>query len=256
MKLPNLLGPNASVRALFDSLQAVLGPGEIERDVLNGSAFYKVHGHIAGRPVRATVLTDGGILSALVFVAPLEGRPITWMVNHRRNTTILGVPEVRTGDPDFDAVFLVNGFPSEVLTDALDDRTRRWLLDGFRVEDPRLETAKDALTISVPVRTMQGLWALPSGRVMPPEEVAQRFDTLLDLRDRLAASFDRHVERMTSEQGAEASKRWVQGHRRAMTERDTRRQRLRWLLVFVFIVLPLAFSFAFAAVVIITMHSK
>jgi hypothetical protein len=86
------------------------------------------------------------------------------LLNHRKNTTIYAVPEVRTGDADFDQVFLLNGFPAEVLQQALDASIRGWLLERFRDVTPTLETENGRLTVSVSLRATKGMFSLSYGR--------------------------------------------------------------------------------------------
>jgi hypothetical protein len=76
-----------------------------------------------GQPVWLGLLTSGSI-EGIDFAVPLAGRPLYLSISDRRTTTIVGAPEVRTGDPRFDAEFIVAGWPAEVLTAALDEATR------------------------------------------------------------------------------------------------------------------------------------
>lgn len=246
----SLFGPNENVQAVFASLQAVLGPGEIERFNVGGDACYRLRGQHRGRPMEAVVTTDGGILSSVRFEVFLGQRPITLLLNHRKNTSIYAVPEVRTGDPDFDGVFLLNGFPAEVLRDALDAPTRAWLLERFRTAEPTVETEDGSIRIRVPLRAKEGILALPYGREIPPAEVAYWLDAIGALGDRLAGAFDHHQAEITRTRGPEAAAQWARAQLGEMSARATRRSNLRLLLVLVFVGLPLLGSAMFAALMI------
>jgi hypothetical protein len=233
-----LLGPSEDVRGLFGSLEQAIGKGPIEPFHVGGDACWRLVGAYRGRPVRVNVLSDGGILQAIVFTAPLGDRPITLMVHDRARTTILGVPEVRTGDPEFDRVYLVNGLPAEVLAEALDPATRGWIVGTFGERDPGIETEKGFVAVAVRLRVMEGAWAVPRGRVMPPAEIAEWLDAMHGLGDRLTSVYDRRRAAIAASQGEAAAQAWTSGHAAAMAARETRRTRIRLALLAIFVGLP------------------
>ncbi len=249
--MASIFGPNENVQAVFASLQAVLGPGEIVRYDVGGDAAYRLAGLHRQRPVTADVHTDGGILHSVQFAVDLGGLPITLLLNHRKNTTIYAVPEVRTGDGEFDQVFLLNGFPPEVLREALDASTRQWLLATYREKTPTLETEHGALRLTVVLRASRGPWSLPFGREIPPAEVAYWFDVLLPIADRLTGSFRSQADSIARAHGAGAAEQWVRQHTEAMSARASRRNKLRLLLFAVFVGLPLLATFAVLAAVLL-----
>jgi len=251
--MASIFGPNDNVKAVFASLQAVLGPGEIVQYHVGGDAEYRLVGLHRQRTVVAEVHTDGGVLHSVRFAVDLGGLPITLLLNHRRNTTIYAVPEVRTGDADFDQVFLLNGFPAEVLREALDAPTRQWLLATYREKTPTLETEHGSLRVGVVLRASQGVWMLPSGREMPPAEIAYWLDALLSITDRLTGSFRRQADTIARTHGASAAEQWVRQHTEAMTARASRRGNLRVLLFAVFVGIPLLGTLATLAVVFLLM---
>lgn len=251
--MASIFGPNENVQAVFASLQAVLGPGEFVRYNVGGDAAYRLAGLHRQRPVTADVHTDGGILHSVQFAVDLGGLPITLLLNHRKNTTIHAVPEVRTGDADFDQVFLLNGFPAEVLREALDAPTRQWLLATYRAKTPTLETEHGALNLGVVLRASQGLWSLPYGREIQPAEVVYWFDALLSIADRLTGSFRRQADSIARVHGAAAADQWVRQHTEAMDARASRRTKLRLIVFAVFVGLPLLATFAVVAVVLLLM---
>ena len=242
----NLFGPNEDVRALFASLQAVLGPGEIVDDNIGGSACYHVYGQHRGRPIHVFITTTGGIPLAVRFGASLGGRPITLLLNHRKNTTILAVPEVRTGYSEFDELFLLNGFPAEVLRDALDTPTRTWVIEQFTSREPTLTTERGEITLDVVVHVRFKHLARP----MPPAEVVYWLDALLPIADRLVLAFDQHHQAISQAHGPAAAKQWVQANAGAMEARAARRSHLRTLLYVLFLGVPLGVTFIVAAIII------
>ena len=246
-----MFGPNDNVAAVITSLQVVLGPGEVQQYYVNGDARYRLVGSYRQRALEAEVHTDANVLHSVEFGVDLGGLPITLLLNHRKNTTIVAVPEVRTGDGDFDQTFLLNGFPSEVLCQALDATTRAWLLDRFREKTPTLETEQGRLRLNVVLRNTRGLWALPSGREIPPEEIAAWIDALLSIADRLTGAFRSHAESIAAAQGPAAAQQWIHLHTSAMTARASRRRNLRILLVALFVGIPLLTILAFALVVLL-----
>ena len=204
---------------MLASVQAVIGPGGVDTIYFNGQPCHLLRGQHRGRPVDAAVQLHQGTVVSIRFGAPLGGRPITLLLNHRHNTTILGVPEVRTGDPEFDQLFLLNGFPVEVLRELMDPSTRDWLLARYRTADPPLGTRDGALTLGVPLRMKDGLWSLPGSRPLPPPEVADWLDALVAMADRLASSFDGLRDAMARAQGPAAADQWVRYHVDAMVAR-------------------------------------
>jgi len=248
-----LFGPNENVTAVFASAQAVIGPGEVVPFYVGGDACYQLVGRYGGRVVEVVVRTDANVLTSIELAAALDGLPITLLLNHRKNTSIYAVPEVRTGDADFDGVFLLNGFPSEVLREALDAPTRGWLLERFRNVNPTLETENGRLTISVVLRATKGLFMLPYGREIPPAEIAVWFDALLAIANRLIASFHRQRDGIARTRGTLAAEQWVRHHVDAMEGRTNRRRNLRILLFGVFLGLPVLGALAVVAAMLASM---
>lgn len=163
--------------------------------------------------------------------ASFEGRPICLWVHHRGSATHLGAPpEVRTGDPQFDATCEVHGFPSEVIGRVLDARTRQQLA----VSDPneRATTSQGCLRM---------LRTAPPGHPfrldVAPERVASWFDEVVDLTSRSVRAFDEHHAALCRTQGPAQAQAWVdraRGSERALAAtRAAGRQRFNWMLALI-----------------------
>jgi len=232
----SLFGPSSDAVALFGSVQSVIGSGQVGEGNVGGSPCYDLYGQYRSHPVHVHISTTGGIPLAVRFGMGLGQRPITLLLNHRRNTTIHGVPEVRTGDAQFDQLFLLNGFPDGVLRDALDGPNRAWLTEQFATREPTLETRDGEIAVAgvVAIRFKN------LSRPMPPAEVVFWLDGLLPIADGLTNAFDRELEAVLRTHGPQAAEQWVSGYVHAMRERAQRRSYLRYLIFGVLIGGPLA----------------
>ncbi|MBK7586071.1 MAG: hypothetical protein IPI67_38540 [Myxococcales bacterium] len=219
----SIFGPNEDVRTLFTSVQAVIGPGPIVDENIGGDPCYHLHGQYNGHRIHAFVSTDGGLLFSVRFGVPLGDRPITLRVNHRKNTRIHGVPEVRTGDAQFDGLFLLNGFPPSVVEAALDGPTRAWLVEQFAAREPPLTAEAGEVTLNVVlVKSLSN-----AARHMPPAEVGSWLEQLLPIADRLASAFDGQRDQIGRSQGPRAAEDWVRGYTAATQARADQRSQVR-----------------------------
>jgi hypothetical protein len=234
----SLFGPSSDTVALFSSVQSVIGSGQVSEGNIGGSPCYELYGQYRNHPVHVHISTTGGIPLAVRFGMGLGQRPITLLLNHRRNTTIHGVPEVRTGDAQFDQLFLLNGFPDGVLRDALDGPVRAWLTEQFGAREPTLETQVGEISVAgvVAIRFKN------LSRPMPPAEVVFWLDGLLPIATRLTNAFDRQCEAVLRTQGPQAAEQWVNGYVRAMQERAQRRSYLRYVIFGVLVGGPLVLA--------------
>lgn len=221
-----LFNSNEDALALFENLRSVIGPGSIDEENIGGSPCYHVFGQYRAHPIHVRITTTAGVMLAVELGVSLGNRPITLLLNHRRNTRIHGVPEVLTGDPRFDALFLLNGFPDSVLRAALDPPTRSWLCEHYAERHPRLETEGGELRLGTVVQQRFRQVA----RVMPPAEIVYWLDIVLPIAERLMAAFDASVEQVATSHGRAAAEQWVRGHVDAMNARASRRRDLRRVL--------------------------
>lgn len=242
----SVFGPDKESRETFISLQSVIGQGPVSAEMRDGHPYYHLYGRHRDRPIHILVLTDEDGPLAIHFGITLGGRPITLLLNHRRNTVIHAVPEVRTGDPQFDGVFLLNGFPATVLAEALDRPTRVWLLEQYGSREPSLQTEGGELTLGVVVQS-----GTPSNvRVMFASEVEFWLDHLISIAEQLVSSFERQRAELVRTQGAAAAERWISEHRGAMAARASRRKNIRRALYTVLFGLPIGGALVFAAAMI------
>jgi len=250
----SFLGPSQETLGIVSSLQAVIGQCPVEEVMVGSHRCYRLPGVHRGRQVEVFVSTRHQLPRSVRFAFSLGGRPITLQLNHRCNTTILAVPEVRTGDPTFDNVFLVNGFPDEVLRELLDEPTRGWLLQRYSEHEPTLETEEGNLRIATAVATHPAFSATHLVRDLPAAEISAWLDWLLAATDRLVSSFDRHCEAIARAQGPAAAQQWAQSFVVRSAARDQRRHGIRIAVFALFVGLPLlVVVLVLGAVVLATM---
>ncbi len=227
-------------RQLVANLERVTGPVTQMNDFWEPGPWM-LRAEYQGRALLVVIHTDDSVLDGISFGTWLGDRPIALTV-HDTRTTILGVPVVPTGDHAFDASFVVNGWPAEVLREVLDAQNRRWLLDTWSGRDPQIRTQGGYLLHYEHLRVMEGVWAKPSGRVPEVQELTSWLNRSIQMADRLTGAFDRAHAAVAAGKGHEAAARWVQTHVEATQSRATRRKTLR-IIVFsiigAFIALPL-----------------
>ena len=231
-------------------LESVVGPLTPENDFWEVGHWY-LRGTMQGRDLRIAVVTDGGVLTGLIFAVSLGGRPIALSVTGR-NTSILGVPVVPTGDPVFDRRFIVHGWPDEVVHGVLDDATRNWLCEAYGREpppllrpisaDPEISTESGFLTYYRHLRVMEGIVALPHGHIPTRENVVEWLGSIVGMADRAVGAFDATQAAIAASRGPEAAARWVQRWVDAAAARQNRRRKLRTIVfavVIALVVLPI-----------------
>jgi hypothetical protein len=189
-----------------------------------------LRGSYRGQPVWLGLLTSGSI-EGIDFAVPLAGRPLYLSISDRRTTTIVGAPEVRTGDPRFDAEFIVAGWPAEVLTAALDEATRHWLLSAYAGRDPQIATRAGRVQIFRSLATFSGSLGVSEEQAMPPAEIAYWLDAIGRLAAGLVGAFDQAHATIARQHGPAAAQAWVQAQVAAFATRDRARALFRmWVL--------------------------
>jgi hypothetical protein len=128
----------------------------------------------------------------------LGGRPIDVSIHDRARTTIAVRPEVRTGDAAFDAVYLVNGYPSEVIVAALDAARRQTIAQSFGGQDPNVGVTDGELR-----------WS--PGRVssLTASDIAIWVERTVNFAGALTSAFDGHRAAIAAAQGPAAADAWV-----------------------------------------------
>jgi hypothetical protein len=194
-----------SVPGVLALLERTLAVGPPDEEYMGGHLCLRLRGTHRGLPVRAFLITHHQMPIQLRLGVSLGARPIKLLVNHRRNTFMPGVPEVRAGDAPFDQLFLVNGFPVSVLQETLDPATRGWLLERFAKREPTLKTEGGDLTLALPLARGPAFETiLPS-----PEELTDWLDKLAAVRARLVAAFDAERVRIEQNRGPAAAEEWA-----------------------------------------------
>ncbi len=213
-----MFGPGGDIIALRRALETLTGPLTEERPFGEVNAWW-LRGGWRGQPTRVAIATEHQQLRGVITTADLAGHPVSLSVRQRGMNLVLGVPEVRTGDAEFDRVFVVNGWPAEALQAALDAPTRRLLLDEG--SDRHTWIASEGGTLFVQRTLRAG---------SSPEELARGFDLALNLAAALAAAFRQELETIARQQGREAASRWAAGLVDLSRQRGDRRAGVRALL--------------------------
>ena len=115
-------------QALAEFYEAAAGP-------LSWSTSDVAVGECGGRRVRLEPYPPnigGGnrVLRGAQVYVDLGGRVITTEIHNRKRTSF-ALPEVLTGDPEFDDLFVVYGWPETTIREALDHETRRWFQEEW-----------------------------------------------------------------------------------------------------------------------------
>ena len=190
------------------NIEQVFGP-TVAENTRDERGPWWLRGQYRGQPVWLGLATSGSI-KGIDFAAPLGGRLIRLSIHDRRTTSIYGSPEVRTGDPRFDAEFLVNGWPAEAITAALDEPTRQWLLSTYTGKDPQIVTEVGRVQIFRSLATFSGSLGVGEEQAMPPAELAYWMDTMARLAAGLVGAFDQTQATIARERGPAAAQAWVQ----------------------------------------------
>lgn len=145
--------------------------------------------------------------------------PIVIGAEVRQSYVHLGsIPEVRTGDPAFDARIFVFGSPAEVVAAALEPATRTWIVSMGENPTVRLEDA-----------CVSSHWSTPgvSGRTTPAD-LLQAARTQIRLADACVAAYDARHQAIRQERGIAAADAWHAEAGAAVTRRaeDAKRRRL------------------------------
>ena len=216
-------------RQQLANIEHVVGPPTAENQPGEHGPWW-LRGSLRGRPVWLGLLTRGTI-RGIDFAASLAGRPIHLSIRDRRRTTILGVPEVRTGDPRFDEEFLVSGWPAEVIAAALDADVRGWLLATCAGKDPQVSTRENRVQLFRSLATFSAGLGVPPEAAMPPAEIGHWLDVVGRLADSLVAAFDRSYAALAHERGAAVAQAWAQAQVDAFGALGRSRARFRFVVL-------------------------
>jgi hypothetical protein len=213
-------------QATFANITAAFGPTSPE-PTSSGSSPRWYRGAHGGAPVWLGLLVRGGI-KGITFAASLGGRPAYLTIRDRRTTSLVGTPEVRTGDPRFDGAFVVGGWPKEVIVEALDGPARDWLLATWGGADPQITTERDRIELFRSLATFGGSLGVGSEAAPTPEELSGWASAVLRLSQAVTASFDRAHAAIAASGGPAAAAAWVDAQRaiEAAQGRALRRFRL------------------------------
>jgi hypothetical protein len=176
-------------------------------------------------------------IHSLSFGSSLGGRPITLTI-HNRNTKMIGIPVIPTGDPTFDQQFVVNGWPTDTVRRTLDESFRRWLVATKAGQDPNFRTDKGFLLFHETLRVTDGASGMRVGRVPSVGELAGWIEAAEGLAERMCAWFDRESAEIEAAHGTEAASAWAHQHIDAMHAREKRRKTFR---IAVFVAIGLVF---------------
>lgn len=194
---------DAYEREFLAQLERVIGPTQQENH-RNRRGPWWFRGAYHGHPVRVGLFTRGG-LNAMIVGAAISDLPIRMLVNARSNTTIYTTPEVRTGDAAFDAGFLVNGFPEEVVAAVLDEATRNFLLTEYPTFHGNVSTEGGWLTLGKGLRSRSGFNPKPP---LPPAELERYVRATVDMAMRLIRGFTERRAEIQRTQGGDAAFAW------------------------------------------------
>lgn len=235
------------IAALVPDLAAATG----RMDAFAGAWWHT--GTWRGRPVRVGISPHERSwqrLHSVIFSASIGDRPVALTIDGMNvvHVSRSEAERVRTGDPEFDALYQVFGAPAEVIAAALDAPTRRWVLDHAK---SGIATRDGGGWINVcpplfPSTTIAGVGVelASSSEVMSAERVAYWLDATLALADRLTAAFDQRFDAIARAHGHAAAHAWAEAVRGAERRRLERSKLRRFVLLaailLVLVVMPIA----------------
>ena len=197
-------------------LTRVFGPLAWRSELLAEAVF-------EGKPIWIKrLLTRANVDHAVALAAPL-GRPVRVGVYTRHNTSGVG-PELVTGDPRFDAAYILTGSPPEVVRAAFDEEARTTLAALWLPHQPSLRVGDEGfLEVGRHLPTSSEL-SFGQSRPITPEELAAKARWLQRVAERLVASFDATYAQLAQMQGAPAAAAWANGLRQVRSAEAERRR--------------------------------
>lgn len=214
----------------FGVLEQVLGP-------LQWHDSRTACANVEGRPVwLQSVSQSRQADSALRLSVPLAKEiPLALRFHTRHNTAGVG-PEVRTGDPRFDEMYLVVGQPAAVIQPALDPQARELICSSFGTGAPwvlSLQSSSGALVTVRPFPTAGGE-GLGIDQPLSAHEIIGKARCLSYLAERLVAEFDRQFAVIAQHQGEAAAQAWVAQQANALLQQtdqeDQHRRKLHLVI--------------------------
>jgi hypothetical protein len=200
------------------NIEQVVGP-TTQQNARNDIGPWWLLGRYRDQPVWLGLHTKGAIIG-IDFAIPLGGRPMHVSIADRRTTSVVGTPEIRTGDGRFDAEFIVSGWPAEVITASLDEATRHWLLSTYGGKDPQIRTEFGRVQIFRSLATFSGSLLVSEEESMAPAEIAYWIEAMGRVAASLVATFDHVHATIARERGPAAAQAWVQTQVAAFAARD------------------------------------
>ncbi len=185
-------------------------------------------GELGGQRVRfepytASIGQGTKVLRGTRVAVDLGGRVITTEIDNRKRTS-LALPEVLTGDPEFDELFVVYGWPEQAIRNALEDETRRWLAESWPHGFP---------PVSVERRELAGRFGLFTGSSTPEksvEEFRSFVDHLAAFGARLVESYDEERADEVRYRGEDGGRAWDEQLVALETKRAKRRATSRTIV--------------------------
>ena len=149
--------------------------------------------------------------SGVTLAVPLLGRPIAVVMESARSR-VSGLPEVRVEDAELARRYRVVGSPPQAVAEALDEPTRRWLVQLAGAGAPEITTRGDFLVFYFPKELLKSPAA--GGAPGPPATFSPQLlgfylQTAVRMTDALIRSFDREHALVAQTQGPAAAQAWL-----------------------------------------------
>lgn len=154
----------------------------------------------------------------LALQMPLAVGALRFTVNRRDNYVHVGdVPIVSTGEPFFDSTFAVAAVPAEVVTPALDEPTRGWMLGcGPDVQVGADDDGILGFAHAVTLPNQQTNFPLT------PEKVHAAAHALRHLAEALERTYHARRAEIVATQGEAGALSWEEQNRKLIAARPTR----------------------------------